>query len=53
MGRKGKELSSDIKDLIVSLYQNGHRIIETSRLLTIPSTTTYGVIKRFKERECV
>ena len=51
MGRK--ELSSDIKDLIVSLYQNGHRIIEISRLLTIPNTTTYGVIKRFKERECV
>ena len=53
MGRKGKELSSDIKDLIVSLDQNGHRIIEISRLLTIPNTTTYGVIKQFKERECV
>jgi hypothetical protein len=39
MGRRSKELSLGIKQLIVDLKENGHKVSEISRILDIPEST--------------
>lgn len=53
MGRRSTELSLDIKKLIVDLKENGHKVIEISRLLEIPKSTCRSVLKVFHQRGSV
>lgn len=39
MGRKGAELSPDVKTVITQLYEDGSSITRISKLLDIPRTT--------------
>ncbi len=50
MARKGKEISFELKQIAVELHQNGHRISEIARLLSIPQSTCSDIIHRFGER---
>ena len=46
MGRKGRELSLDIKKLFVDLYENGHKLSEISKLLSVPYMTISNIVKK-------
>ena len=53
MGRKGKELSYDVKKVVWSLLERGDSIRKVSEILGIPPTTISSVKKRIKERGSV
>ena len=48
MGRKGRELSQDIKKLLVDLYENGHKLSEISKLLSVPYMTISNIVKKYR-----
>ena len=48
MGRKGRELSLDIKKLFVDLYENGHKLSEISKLLPVPYMTISNIVKKYR-----
>jgi len=48
-----KELSTNTKEAIVSLYNSGIKQSEISRRLSIPKTTISDILKRFKQRGSV
>ena len=47
MGRKGRELSLDIKKLVVDLYENGHKLIEISKILSQPYMTISNIVNKY------
>lgn len=47
MGRKGPEISPEVRKLAVDLHQNGHRLCEIGRLLQLPYMTASNIVKRF------
>ena len=47
MGRKGPEISPEVRKLAVDLHQNGHRLCEISKLLQLSYMTVSNIIKRF------
>ena len=47
MGRKSKELTYDIKTLIVELKRNGHKTCEIVKLLHVPESTIRSVWNKF------
>lgn len=53
MGRKGAELSPDVKTVITQLYEDGSSITRISKLLDIPRTTVSSFIHRFLQRGTV
>ena len=53
MGRKSKELSLEIKQLIVDLKENGHKVSDISRILDIPESTCKSILKVFHQRGSV
>ena len=48
MGRKGRELSLDIKKLVVDLYEDGHKLREISKLLSVPYMTISNIVKKYR-----
>ena len=48
MGRKGRELSQDIKKLFVDLYENGHKQSEISKLLSVPYMTISNIVEKYR-----
>ena len=48
MRRKGRELSLDIKKLFVDLYENGHKLSEISKLLSVPYMTISNIVKKYR-----
>jgi DNA-directed RNA polymerase specialized sigma24 family protein len=50
MATSRKELSNDVKEVIVSLFLSGLKQQVTSRRLEIPRTTISSVIDRFRKR---
>ena len=49
MGRKGKEMSPDLKKVAVDLLKNGEKISEIARVLQQPRSTISDIIRRFRE----
>ena len=47
MGGKGRELSLD-KKLFVDLSENGHKLSEISKLLSVPYITISNIVKKYK-----
>ena len=47
MGRKGPEISPEVRKLAVDLHQNGHRLCEISKLLHLSYMTVSNIVKRF------
>ena len=47
MGRKGPEISPEVRKLAVDPHQNGHRLCEISKLLQLPYMTVSNIVKRF------
>lgn len=50
MGRKGSELTPEVKIIVVEMYQSGQNVKNIANLLKIPRTTIAYVIKRFHQR---
>ena len=50
MATPRKELSNDVKEVIVSLFRSGLKQQEISRRLEIPRTTISSVIDHFRKR---
>ena len=48
MGRKGRELSQDIKKLFVDLYENGQKLSEISKLLSVHYMTISNIVKKYR-----
>lgn len=48
MGRKGSELTIDVKNIAVCMYNDGMSIAEISRTLQKPHSTISSVLKKFK-----
>ena len=44
----GRELSLDIKKLVVDLYENGHKLSEISKLLSVPYMTISNIVKKYR-----
>ena len=53
MGRKGRELSLGIKKLFVDLYQNGHKLSEIRKLLSVPYMTISNIVKEYRNNDSV
>ena len=53
MGRKGKELTPEVKEVAVDLYEQGKNIKDIAEILSISRTTISYVIKKFRERGTV
>jgi hypothetical protein len=49
MAGKHKQLSNDIKDVIVEMLKSGHRLQEIADTLNIPRGTVSDVVVRFLE----
>jgi len=47
MGRKGRELSTEVKELVTSLYTEGHRVSEIIRIWTRHQSTAYHVTNNY------
>ena len=47
MGRKGPEISLEVRKLAVDLHQNGHRLCKISKLLQLSYMTVSNIVKRF------
>ena len=50
MGRKGKELSSEEKRVVLNIFENEHSITEISKLLGRPHSTVSTFIRRYSLR---
>lgn len=48
MGRKGSELSGDLKNVAVNMFQEGFSIAEIARRLQRPHSTVSYILKKFK-----
>ena len=48
MGRKGQEITPDKKTVIIDIYLNGSKPSEISKLLDIPYSTVFNIIKKSK-----
>lgn len=48
MGRKGKELTPDKKNAVLELFLKGLKPSEVCRLLEIPYSTVFNILKKFK-----
>jgi len=46
MGRKGKELSPEVKQIARDLFEEGHSIREISRILQKPKSTIFSFLKQ-------
>ena len=53
MGRKNKELSSDMRELIVKLYNNGDSFKTVAEKTQKPLGTVKSVIYRFKKEKII
>jgi orotate phosphoribosyltransferase-like protein len=53
MAGKRKELSNDIKNVIVEMRNSGHKLQKIADTLTIPRGTVSDVVVRFKRRGSV
>lgn len=49
MGRKSKELSTNVKEMIVESYKSNRNVSELSRIFGIPRRTIGSVIKKFND----
>jgi len=49
MGRKGKEMSLDLKKVAVDLFKNGEKISDIAKVLQQPRSTISSIIRRFRE----
>ena len=49
MGRKGKEMSPDLKKVVVDLPKNGEKISDIARVLQQPRSTISDIIRRFRK----
>ena len=49
MGRKGKEMSPDLKKVVVDLLKNGEKISDIARVLQQPRSTISYIIRRLRE----
>ena len=47
MGRKGQELSMDVKNVIIELFQNGFSRRKISDVLKIPKSTVIDIVRKF------
>ena len=45
MGRKGREISHEVRKLAVDLHQDGHRLCENSKLLQLSYMTVSNIVK--------
>ena len=45
MGRKGKEVSPDLKKVAVDLFKNGEKISDIARVLQSPRATISSIIR--------
>jgi hypothetical protein len=50
MAGKRKQLSNDIKNVIVEMHKSGHKLQEIADTLNIPRGTVSDVVIRFKRR---
>ena len=50
MAEKRKELSSDVKNIVVSLRNEGYRLQQIADALKISRGTVYDVLVRFRKR---
>ena len=48
MGWKGRELSLGIKKLFVDLSENGYKLSEISKLLSVPYMTISNIVKKYR-----
>ena len=46
MGRKGPEISPEVRKLAVDQRQNGHRLCEISELLQLSYMTVSNIVKK-------
>ena len=53
MAGKRKQLSNDIKNVIVEMRRSGHKLQEIADTLNIPRGTVSDVVVRFKRRGSV
>ena len=53
MAGKRKQLSNDIKNVIVEMRKSGHKLQEIADTLNIPRGTVSDVVVRFKRRGSV
>lgn len=53
MGRKGKELSVEERNLIITSYKVNRNVSNLSRTLGIPQSTVKSIIKKFKQHNDV
>jgi hypothetical protein len=53
MAGKRKQLSNDIKNVIVEMHKSGHKLQEIADTLNIPRGTVSDVVVRFKRRGSV
>lgn len=53
MGRKGRELSMEVKELMLFLYTEGHLVNEIAKILTRPQSTVYDVINNYLKCDSV
>jgi transposase len=49
MGRKGKEMSPDLKKVVVDLLKNGEKISDIARVLQQPRSAISDIIRRFRK----
>jgi hypothetical protein len=47
MGRKGSEISQDVRTVIVDLYKNEHKVCNITKMLNLPCMTVSNIVKRF------
>ncbi|VDI72282.1 Hypothetical predicted protein [Mytilus galloprovincialis] len=47
MGRKGQELSTDVKNMIVEMFQNGFSRRKIADILRIPKSTVIDNVRNF------
>ena len=50
MGRKGKELSVEVKEIAQKLLEEGKTIRHMAEVLSIPTSTIWSLKKRIKQR---
>lgn len=53
IGRKGQQLSVEVKNLIISHYKRGLSEFKRSEIVNRPRTTVHFIIKKFKEGNSV
>jgi len=51
MGKKSREFSTEVKELMISLYTESHRVCEITRMLIRPQCTVFDVINNYLKRD--